>query len=61
MITLAALNETSPQEFVATLATIYEHSAWVPQRILHLRPFASVAALHAAMASAVGAEGTAAQ
>lgn len=53
MITLAALNEMPGEAFVATLAGIFEHSPWVPERVAARRPFASVAALHAAMCDAV--------
>lgn len=53
MITLAQLNACPPAEFVAALGGIFEHSPWVPERVVPLRPFRSIGALHAAMASAV--------
>ncbi|MFO1314507.1 MAG: 2-oxo-4-hydroxy-4-carboxy-5-ureidoimidazoline decarboxylase [Burkholderiales bacterium] len=40
-------------EFIATLGGIFEHSPWVAQRAFAARPFADVAALHAAMVAAV--------
>jgi N-carbamoyl-L-amino-acid hydrolase len=53
MIALAQLNSTSAHEFVAALASIFEHSPWVPQRVAALRPFAGVIALHTALCKAV--------
>jgi allantoate deiminase/N-carbamoyl-L-amino-acid hydrolase len=53
MITLERLNSISAQDFVAALASIFEHSPWVPERIAALRPFAGVIALHQAMSAAV--------
>jgi 2-oxo-4-hydroxy-4-carboxy-5-ureidoimidazoline decarboxylase len=47
--------------FVARFGGVFEHSPWVAGRVVDARPFASVAALHAAMAAAVRAEGEAAQ
>lgn len=53
MIAIAALNELPKAEFVARLAEIYEHSPWVAEAAFAHRPFASRAALHAAMEAAV--------
>jgi len=53
MITLERLNSISAQDFVAALASIFEHSPWVPERVAALRPFAGVLALHKAMSAAV--------
>ena len=53
--TLAALNAASEADFTAALADIYEHSPWVAQAAAARRPFASLAALHAAMTEAVRA------
>jgi allantoate deiminase/N-carbamoyl-L-amino-acid hydrolase len=53
MIALAQLNSTSARDFVAALASIFEHSPWVPQRVAALRPFSSAIALHKAMCEAV--------
>ncbi|HXA36968.1 MAG TPA: allantoate amidohydrolase [Steroidobacteraceae bacterium] len=50
---LRQLNELSARDFVAALASVYEHSPWVPERIAASRPFASVLALHRAMRGAV--------
>src|SRR5579875_861274 len=48
-VTLAALNAAAPDAFADRLAHIFEHSRWVPASVAAARPFASVAALHAAM------------
>ena len=41
MIALEQLNALSPDEFVARLAGIFEHSPWVPQRAQARAPFES--------------------
>jgi allantoate deiminase/N-carbamoyl-L-amino-acid hydrolase len=53
MIALERLNSMSTQDFVAALASIFEHSPWVPERAAASRPFASGIALHKAMSAAV--------
>ena len=53
MIDLATLNAAPAPEFVAALASIFEHSPWVAQRVAHRRLFASVLALHRALCDAV--------
>ena len=53
MIALERLNSIPAQDFVAALASIFEHSPWVPERVAALRPFASVIALHQAMSATV--------
>jgi 2-oxo-4-hydroxy-4-carboxy-5-ureidoimidazoline decarboxylase len=53
MHTLADLNAASEAEFTTTLGDIYEHSPWVAQAAGKHRPFATLAALHAAMMAAV--------
>lgn len=42
MITLTQLNALPDTEFVAQLGGLYEHSDWVPQRVLPQRPFPNV-------------------
>jgi len=61
MITLASLNSMPAAQFVTALQGIYEHSPWVAEGVTQQRPFASVAALHAAMAAAVAVAGSEAQ
>ena len=51
--TLAELNASSRDDFVATLANIFEHSPWIAEEAASARPFAGVGALLAAMKSAV--------
>lgn len=54
-MTLAELNAMDRAPFVRALGGIFEHSPWVAERAFDARPFASVAALHAAMAAAMRA------
>jgi OHCU decarboxylase len=53
MIPLERLNSISAQDFVAALASIFEHSPWVPERVAGLRPFSSSLALHRALCGTV--------
>ncbi|MEO5912741.1 MAG: 2-oxo-4-hydroxy-4-carboxy-5-ureidoimidazoline decarboxylase [Luteolibacter sp.] len=53
MISLAQLNAAPAGEFVAALGGIYEHSDWVPQRILQQRPFPDQDHLRKAMGQTV--------
>jgi allantoate deiminase/N-carbamoyl-L-amino-acid hydrolase len=53
MIPLSELNALPAPEFAAALATIFEHSPWVPERVAAARPFGSCVALHQAMCDAV--------
>jgi OHCU decarboxylase len=55
VITLAALNHLSADEFVEQLGGIFEHSSWVAQRALARRPFGSRRHLLNAMQSVVEA------
>ena len=41
------------ESFVAALGWVFEHSPWVAERVWPRRPFASVAAVHRAMAEQV--------
>ena len=50
---LASVNTMDRPQFVATLGPAFEHSPWVAQGAWSARPFASVAALHAAMLAVV--------
>jgi len=52
-VTLAELNAMDREAFVAALGWVFEHSPWVAERAWSARPFASAAALHAAMVQAV--------
>jgi 2-oxo-4-hydroxy-4-carboxy-5-ureidoimidazoline decarboxylase len=52
---LASLNAADEAGFMAALGDVYEHAPWVAQAALKQRPFATLAALHAAMMDAVRA------
>lgn len=52
---LEALNKSSPQDFVAALGDVFEHSPWVAERVAARRPFADTRALLDAMTNAVNA------
>ena len=52
-VPLEQLNAANPDDFVATLGSVYEHSPWVAAAVAGQRPFASLASLNAAMAAAV--------
>lgn len=54
-LTLAQLNALDRDAFVAALAGIYEHSAWVAEAVADRRPFASREALGLTMQEAVDA------
>ncbi len=61
MITLAELNALPAAQFVAMLGGIFEHSPWVAEGAVAARPFADIAALHAAMCEVVDEAGVDAQ
>lgn len=52
-ISLNELNAMSSADFTARLSAIFEHSSWIAERTAAQRPFASVNALHQAMAGTV--------
>jgi 2-oxo-4-hydroxy-4-carboxy-5-ureidoimidazoline decarboxylase len=58
-VALANLNELSRAEFLALLGNIYEHAPWAAEAAWLGRPFASVAAVLAALAGAVHAASSA--
>lgn len=55
MMSLANLNATTDGDFISELGGIYEHSDWVPRRILPQRPFPNPENLKRAMRQAVDA------
>jgi beta-ureidopropionase / N-carbamoyl-L-amino-acid hydrolase len=61
VIALERLNSVSAQDFVTALASIFEHSPWVPERVAASRPFASGIALHKALCATVLEAGEALQ
>src|SRR5260221_5204861 len=52
---VASLSATDETGFMAALGDVYEHARWVAQAALKQQPFATLAALHAAMKDAVRA------
>ena len=52
---LDALNTADHEAFLAVLGGVFEHSPWVAEAVMARRPFASLAALDAAMAAALRA------
>ncbi len=58
---MSEVNRMTADEFVRTLGGVFEHSPWIAERAFGARPFADVAALHAAMTAAVRAAGREAQ
>src|SRR5215510_13487786 len=52
-LTLEQINAMTAKAFRDALGGVFEHSPWVAERAAGARPFASVAALHAAMVDAV--------
>ena len=54
-VALGSLNAADEAAFVAALGAVYEHAPWVSQAVCRQRPFATLAALHAAMMAAVRA------
>lgn len=60
-MTLEQLNNSSTEEFIAALGRIFEHSPWVPEAVVQMRPFSSVDRLHGALVAAVEKAGQVAQ
>jgi N-carbamoyl-L-amino-acid hydrolase len=52
-LTLDALNQASPEQALAMLEGVYEHSPWIAEQALKARPFASLAQLKLALANVV--------
>lgn len=53
MISLYQLNVAADEDFVSLLGGIYEHSDWVPRRLLQQRPFPDLEILRLAMRQVV--------
>ena len=53
MTSLSELNTMPQTKFRDTLADIFEHSPWVPERAWPHRPFADIEGLHGAMCAVV--------
>jgi OHCU decarboxylase len=52
-ITMEELDAMDQASFIAAIGWVFEHSPWVAERAWSVRPFGTVAALHAAMAGIV--------
>jgi 2-oxo-4-hydroxy-4-carboxy-5-ureidoimidazoline decarboxylase len=52
-ISIADINAMRPDEFVAALGGVFEHSPWIAERAFVRRPFADMAGLHEAMVDVV--------
>lgn len=53
LVTLDHLNACPPDEFVALVGPVFEHSPWIAAAVVAQRPFASRARLHAALCAVV--------
>ena len=60
-ISLSELNRLDADVFTTLLGGIFEHSPWIAAQAAAGRPYADIAALHAAMRDAVERSGDAAQ
>ena len=57
-LTIEQLNAAAPEEAVALLDGIYEHSPWIARRALAARPFRSLAHLKHALVQALAGSST---
>ncbi|MDB5026745.1 MAG: 2-oxo-4-hydroxy-4-carboxy-5-ureidoimidazoline decarboxylase [Candidatus Eremiobacteraeota bacterium] len=55
MTSIAALNAADRATFVAAVGFAFEHSPWIAEAAWERRPFANLAALHAALVDTVAA------
>ena len=53
MLTLQALNDATPDDFVRLLDGTYEHSPWIAEAAAARRPFATLAAMKRAFIEVV--------
>ena len=53
MVSLQDLNAVADEEFVSLLGGIYEHSDWVPRKVLRSRPFSDFGHLRTMLKGAV--------
>ncbi len=49
-LTIDQVNALSPEDFAARFGFLFEHSPWVAEQAAQYRPFATLGAMHAAMA-----------
>lgn len=55
MFTMDDLNQMDTQTLTGTLGSIFEHSSWIAERSMTLRPFSSLSDLHRKMTGIVKA------
>ena len=60
-MTLTQLNSLSRDEFVRIVGPVFEHSPWIAEVTWHVKPFANVEQLHAALCRTVEQGGEAKQ
>ncbi|RTR31837.1 2-oxo-4-hydroxy-4-carboxy-5-ureidoimidazoline decarboxylase [Robertmurraya yapensis] len=53
MLTIEQLNKTTEHEFMELLGGIFEHSPWVAEKAIHVKPFSSLGHLYDEMVSVV--------
>ncbi len=58
---IAEINQLSPQDFVRVIGPVFEHSPWISESVVALRPFCSIADLHRALCDCVLRSGEARQ
>jgi 2-oxo-4-hydroxy-4-carboxy-5-ureidoimidazoline decarboxylase len=58
-LSIVQVNCLTPDEFMRRFGAVFEHAPWVAERVAGARPFADLAALHAAMVDAVRQAGEA--
>lgn len=51
--TITQLNEMNQEAFTKALATIFEHSPWIPENAWEKRPFTNLSSLHQSMVEVV--------
>lgn len=56
-MTVDDLNRCPPEEFVAVVGPVFEHSPWIAAAVVDRRPFASRERLHAALCEVVTTAG----
>jgi 2-oxo-4-hydroxy-4-carboxy-5-ureidoimidazoline decarboxylase len=61
MLDIQTISAMDRGDFIAAIGPVFEHSPWIAERAWEARPFADLAALHAALAAAITAASPAEQ
>ena len=61
MLDIQAISAMDRGDFIAAIGPVFEHSPWIAERAWGARPFAGVAALHAALVAVIAAASPAEQ